>query len=73
LNLSVYSNREISDGVLSCNPSVLDRKKGKENCRISLLLTEPGRISIEWDVIEKEIFPKEKTLVQKQRETTKEV
>jgi hypothetical protein len=27
----------------------------------------------EWDVIEKEIFPKEKTFVKKQKETTKEV
>jgi hypothetical protein len=48
-------------------------KKSKENRRINLLLTEPGRISIEWDVIEKEISPKEKTLLKKQKETTKEV
>jgi hypothetical protein len=48
-------------------------KKRKENRRINLLLTEPGRISIEWDVIEKEISPKEKTLLRKQKETTKEV
>jgi hypothetical protein len=48
-------------------------KKRKENRRINLLLTEPGRIYIEWDAIEKEISPKEKTLLKKQKETTKEV
>jgi putative oxidoreductase len=32
---------------------------------ISLLLTGPGRISIEWDVLRREIFPRGKALVQK--------
>lgn len=30
---------------------------------ISLVITGPGRISIEWDVIKREIFPKGKALV----------
>ena len=32
---------------------------------ISLLLTGPGRISIEWDVLRREIFPRGKAFVQK--------
>jgi putative oxidoreductase len=32
----------------------------------SLLLTGPGRISIEWDVLKREIFPKGKAIIQKQ-------
>jgi len=34
---------------------------------ISLLLTGPGRISIEWDVIKREIFPMGKAIVQQQK------
>jgi putative oxidoreductase len=35
---------------------------------ISLLLTGPGRMSIEWDVLKREIFPRGKALVQEQKE-----
>jgi putative oxidoreductase len=35
---------------------------------VSLLLTGPGRISIEWDVLKREIFPKGKTIIQNQKE-----
>ena len=35
---------------------------------ISLLLTGPGRISIEWDVLKREIFPRGKAIVQEQRQ-----
>jgi putative oxidoreductase len=35
---------------------------------ISLLLTGPGRISIEWDVIKREIFPRGKTIIQQQKD-----
>jgi putative oxidoreductase len=35
---------------------------------VSLLLTGPGRISIEYDVLKREIFPKGKAITQKQRE-----
>jgi hypothetical protein len=35
---------------------------------ISLLLTGPGRISIEWDVLKREIFPRRKAIVQEQRQ-----
>jgi len=42
---------------------------------ISLLLTGPGRISIEWDIIKRELFPKGKDIVvqhqQQQKEHTK--
>jgi putative oxidoreductase len=34
----------------------------------SLLLTGPGRISIEWDVLKREIFPRGKAIVQEQRQ-----
>ena len=34
---------------------------------ISLLLTGPGRISIEWDVLKREMFPRGKALVQEQK------
>jgi hypothetical protein len=35
---------------------------------ISLLLTGPGRISIEWDVLKKELFPRRKAIVQQQKD-----
>jgi putative oxidoreductase len=35
---------------------------------ISLLLTGPGRISIEWDVLKREVFPRGKYIIQSQRE-----
>jgi putative oxidoreductase len=34
----------------------------------SLLLTGPGRISVEWDVLKREIFPRGKAIVQEQRQ-----
>jgi putative oxidoreductase len=34
---------------------------------ISLLLTGPGRISVEWDVLKREIFPRGKAIVQEQQ------
>jgi putative oxidoreductase len=40
---------------------------------ISLLLTGPGRISIEWDVLKREIFPRGKAIIQKQKEATQKV
>jgi putative oxidoreductase len=39
---------------------------------VSLLLTGPGRISIEYDVLKREIFPKGKSITQKQRQMWKE-
>jgi len=38
---------------------------------ISLLLTGPGRISIEWDALKREIFPRGKAIVQQQNDTVK--
>ena len=38
---------------------------------ISLLLTGPGRISIEWDV-KREIFPRGKYLIQNQKDAIKQ-
>jgi putative oxidoreductase len=38
---------------------------------ISLLLMEPGRISIEWDVLKREIFPRGKAIVQQQKDAVK--
>ena len=35
---------------------------------VSLLIT--GRISVEWDILKREIFPKGKAIIQKQREAT---
>jgi putative oxidoreductase len=35
---------------------------------ISLLLTGPGRISIEWDVLKREVFPRGKYIIQSQKE-----
>ena len=40
---------------------------------VSLLLTGPGRISIEWDVLKREIFPKGKAIIQKQKEAIQKV
>jgi putative oxidoreductase len=39
---------------------------------ISLLLTGPGRISIEWDVLKREIFPRGRALVEKQKQDVQE-
>jgi putative oxidoreductase len=40
---------------------------------VSLLLTGPGRISIEWDVLKREIFPRGRTLVQNQKDAVKKM
>jgi putative oxidoreductase len=40
---------------------------------VSLLLTGSGRLSIEWDVLKREIFPKGKTIIQKQKEAIQKV
>jgi putative oxidoreductase len=38
---------------------------------VSLLLTGPGRISIEWDVLKREISPKGRAIVQNQKDAVK--
>jgi putative oxidoreductase len=40
---------------------------------VSLLLTGPGRISIEWDVLKREIFPRGRTPVQNQKDAVKKM
>ena len=40
---------------------------------VSLLLTGPGRISIEWDVLKREIFPRGRAIAQKQKEAIQKV
>jgi putative oxidoreductase len=40
---------------------------------VSLLLPGPGRISIEWDVLKREVFPRGKATIQKQKETIQKV
>ena len=40
---------------------------------ISLLLTGPGRISIEWDVLKREIFPKGRSIIRQQKEDVQRV
>jgi putative oxidoreductase len=40
---------------------------------ISLLLTGPGRISIEWDVVKREIFPRGRSIIRQQREDVQRV
>src|ERR671910_225924 len=40
---------------------------------ISLLLVGPGRISIEWNVLKREIFPRGKAITQKQKEAIQKV
>ena len=40
---------------------------------VGLLLTGPGRLSIEWDVLKREIFPKGKAIIQKQKEAIQKV
>ena len=38
---------------------------------VSLLLTGPGRISIEYGILKREIFPRGKVITQKQKEALK--
>jgi putative oxidoreductase len=38
---------------------------------VSLLLTGPGRISIEYDVLKRELFPRGKAIVQRQKDALK--
>src|ERR671922_2989471 len=40
---------------------------------ISLLLTGPGRISIEWDVLKREIFPRGRSIIRQQKEDIQRV
>ncbi|MDQ3840215.1 MAG: hypothetical protein M3297_13220 [Thermoproteota archaeon] len=35
---------------------------------VSLLITGPGRMSIEYDILKREIFPKGKAIIHKQKE-----
>jgi putative oxidoreductase len=37
----------------------------------SLLLTGPGRISIEWDVLKREVFPRAKCIIQNHKDAVK--
>jgi putative oxidoreductase len=37
----------------------------------SLLFTGPGRISIEWDVLKREVFPRAKFIIQDHNDTVK--
>ena len=38
---------------------------------VSLWLTGPGRISIEYDVLKREMFPKGKAIIQRQKDALK--
>jgi putative oxidoreductase len=38
---------------------------------VSLLLTGPGRVSVEWDVLKREILPRGKAIIQSQRDAIK--
>jgi putative oxidoreductase len=40
---------------------------------VSLLLTGPGRISIEWSVLKTEVFPRGMVTIQKQKEAIQKV
>lgn len=40
---------------------------------VSLLITGPGRISVEWDILKREIFPRGKAIIQKQREAAQKM
>jgi putative oxidoreductase len=40
---------------------------------VSLLITGPGRISVEWDILKREIFPRGKAIIQKQREAAQKI
>lgn len=40
---------------------------------VSLLITGPGRISVEWDILKREIFPRGKAIIQKEREATQKI
>jgi putative oxidoreductase len=40
---------------------------------VSLFLTGPGRISIEWEVLKREIFPRGKNIIQNQKEALQKV
>jgi putative oxidoreductase len=40
---------------------------------VSLFLTGPGRISIEWEVLKREIVPKGKNIIQNQKEALQKV
>jgi hypothetical protein len=40
---------------------------------VSLLLTGPGQISIEWNILKREIFPKGRSIVRQQKEDVQRV
>ena len=37
---------------------------------LSLILTGPGRISIEWDILKRELFPKGRSVIKQQKDAT---
>lgn len=69
--LAVWSSESFVGGPLLKQTTILTSSL-MAAISISLLLTGPGRISIEWDVLKIEIFPRGKTLVEKQRENSLE-
>lgn len=69
--LAVWSSERFVGGPLLKQTTILTSSL-MAAISISLLLTGPGRISIEWDVLKIEIFPRGKTLVEKQRENSLE-
>lgn len=69
--LAVWSSESFVGGPLLKQATILTNSL-MAAISISLLLTGPGRMSIEWDVLKREIFPIGKTLVQKQRENSLE-
>jgi hypothetical protein len=69
--LAVWSSESFVEGPLLKQATILTSSL-MAAISISLLLTGPGRMSIEWDALKREIFPRGKTLVQKQGENSLE-
>jgi len=70
--LVVWLSQDFVGGPVLKQASMLTSLLSMSIC-VSLLLTGPGRISIEWDVLKREFFPRGKAIIQQYKDAQKTV
>jgi putative oxidoreductase len=70
--LVVWLSQDFVGGPVLKQASMLTSLLSMAIC-VSLLLTGPGRISIEWDVLKREFFPRGKAIIQQYKDAQKTV
>jgi putative oxidoreductase len=70
--LVVWLSQDFVGGPVLKQAAILTSLLSMAIC-ISLLLTGPGRISIEWDVLKRELFPRGKAIIQQYKDAQKTI